>query len=111
MPFIDIASLEARELLPGWTARFFHSEHMTFAYADIAPGSRVHPHHHSNEEVWNVIEGDLEIVVGDTASVVRAGEAAVVPADVEHSAGAITRCRAIVVDYPVRERVAGVDTR
>jgi quercetin dioxygenase-like cupin family protein len=111
MPFIDTGKLSLKEPLPGWQGRFFHSEHMTFSYYDITPGSRIHPHHHPNEEVWNVVEGELEMIVDGTTRVVRAGEAAVVPAEVEHAVEAVSPCRVIVVDHPARDFVGGVDIR
>ncbi len=111
MPFIQPSQLAPKEPKPGWTARFFHSEHMTFAYYEIAPGCQLHLHHHPEEEVWHIIEGELEMVLGDTTRIVPAGEAVVVPADVEHSARTSGSCRAIVVDFPAREAVGNVSTR
>jgi unsaturated pyranuronate lyase len=111
MPFIDTGGLPVKEPKPGWKGRFFHSGHMTFAYYDIESGSEVHRHQHPQEEVWHVIEGELEIAIGDVSRTVRAGEAAVVPAEVEHSAQARGTCRAIVVDYPLRDTVGGIDIR
>jgi quercetin dioxygenase-like cupin family protein len=111
MPFIQPAELEVKQPLPGWAGRFFHSEHMTFAYYDISPGEGVQTHHHPEEEVWHVIEGELEMTIDGTKRIVRAGEAAIVPADIEHSARATRPCRAIVVDFPLRDSVAGIDIR
>jgi quercetin dioxygenase-like cupin family protein len=108
MPFVDPHSLEAHEPRPGWSGRFFHSDHMTFAYYAIAPGADVHAHEHPNEEVWHVVEGALELTLGTHTRVVRAGEAAIVPAQERHSVRALERTRAIVVDYPLRESVAGI---
>ena len=65
----------------------------------------------AGEEVWNIVEGELEMTVGGATAVLRAGEAAVVPSGVEHSARAVGPCRAIVVDYPTRDTVAGLDIR
>ena len=109
MTFIAAARLPVKEPRPGWLGRFFHSEHMTFAYYDIQAGASVHVHHHENEEVWHVISGEIEMVVAHDKGVVRAGEAVVVPAGVEHSARARERCHAIVVDFPLRAEVGGVD--
>jgi len=110
VPFVTIADLPPREPRPGWVGRFFHSDHMTFASYEIAPGADVHPHHHPHEEVWNVLEGELELVIGDERRVLRAGDAAIVPSDVQHSARALARCRALIVDHPVRDSVGGVQT-
>ncbi|MGI8903358.1 MAG: cupin domain-containing protein [Solirubrobacteraceae bacterium] len=111
MPFIETSKLPAKEPKPGWIGRFFHSEHMTFAYYEITPGSQLHLHHHSEEEVWHIIEGELEMVLGDTTRIVHAGEAVVVPAEAEHSARTSGYCRAIVVDFPAREAVGSVSTQ
>src|SRR4051812_12476087 len=98
MPFVDPNNLPAHEPRPGWTGRFFHSDHMTFAYYDIEPGADVHPHEHRNEEVWHVVAGALELNLGADARVVHAGEAAIVPAGERHSVRALEPTRAIVVD-------------
>lgn len=40
---------------------------------------------------------------------VGAGNAAVIPAGVSHAATAHQECRAIVVDFPARHEVAGIE--
>jgi quercetin dioxygenase-like cupin family protein len=111
MGFIDPRELPVLEPRPGFEGRFFHSAHMTFAYYTIAAGSSVHLHHHPNDEVWHVIEGELEVTLADEVRVLHAGQAAVIPPNVEHSARAVIACRAIVADHPLRESVGGVDIR
>jgi unsaturated pyranuronate lyase len=109
--FVDPARLPAHEPRPGWVGRFFHSDHMTFAYYDISEGADVHAHEHPNEEVWNILEGELELTVGAESKLLRAGEAAIVPPMQRHSARATSPTRAIVVDHPVRASVAGIELR
>lgn len=75
---------------------------MTFAYYDFECGSSIHEHFHPEEEVWQVIDGELEITVDGATRVAGAGEAAIVPANVRHSVKALTDGRAIVVDHPAR---------
>jgi len=111
MAFVKVSELPARHPRPGWDSRYFHSEHVTFAVTEIAAGADVHRHHHEQEEIWIVVEGDLEVSIGDETAVVHAGDAAVVPSEVPHSARAVTACRVVVVDYPLRESVGGVPTR
>jgi quercetin dioxygenase-like cupin family protein len=81
---------------------------MTFAYYDIAADADIHAHEHPNEEVWHVVTGALKLTLGDDTRVVRAGEAAIVPAGQRHSVRAMQPTQAIVVDCPVRESLAGI---
>ena len=61
MPFVDTSKQKPWERLPGWEGRFFRSDSMSFAIWEFKAGSSVHEHHHPNEEVWIVIEGELEV--------------------------------------------------
>jgi len=84
---------------------------MTFAYYDISADADVHAHEHHNEEVWHVVAGALELTLGDVTRVVHAGEAAIVTVGEHHSVRAVEPTHAIVVDYPVRESLAGIRLR
>ncbi|HEX4576516.1 MAG TPA: cupin domain-containing protein [Edaphobacter sp.] len=102
MPFIDTNSLNVIERLPGWFGRYFHSANMTIAHYDFKRGSSIHEHHHPQEEVYEVIEGELEMTIDGETRIVRAGIVAIVPGNVPHSVKALTDGRAIIVDYPLR---------
>ena len=102
MPIVDTTDLPVTERLPGWRARIFHSQNMTFAHYEFDAGASIHAHQHEQEEVWNVIEGELEVTVDGATQVVRAGMAAVAPPGRRHSVKALTAGRAIVVDHPLR---------
>lgn len=102
MPFIDISSLAVVERLPGWRGRYFHSPSMTFAHYEFVRGSTIHEHFHPQEEVYEVIEGELELTIDGLAGVARPGMVAIVPANVRHSVKALTDGQAIIVDYPLR---------
>ena len=82
---------------------------MTFAYYTVAAGAWIHEHSHPNDEVWNVIDGQLEITIAGETRVAGPGSAAVVPPDTAHSVKALTDERAIVVDHPQRNSIAGID--
>jgi quercetin dioxygenase-like cupin family protein len=102
MPFIDVTTLDVIERLPGWYGRYFHSAEMTFAHYDFKRGASIHEHFHPEEEVYEVIEGELEIIVDGVAQITRDGLVAIVPANVRHSVKALTDGRAIIVDHPRR---------
>jgi unsaturated pyranuronate lyase len=103
MPLIDTSTLKVIERLPGWYGRYFDTDNMTFAYYDFDAGAAIQEHFHPNEEVWNVIDGQLEMTLEGVKQVAGAGAAVVVPANAKHSARAVSKGRAIVVDYPVRK--------
>jgi quercetin dioxygenase-like cupin family protein len=102
MPFVDTRSLPVIERLPGWHGRYFHSANMTFAHYHFARGASIHEHFHAEEEVYEVIEGELEVTIDGEAQIARAGFVAIVPSNARHSVKALTDGRAIIVDHPVR---------
>jgi unsaturated pyranuronate lyase len=102
MPFVDTSSLNVIERLPGWHGRYFHSPNMTFAHYDFKRGSSIHEHVHPQEEVYEVIEGELEVTIDGVVQIARAGLVAIVPGNVRHSVKALTDGRVIIVDYPAR---------
>jgi len=100
--FVDTSTLRVTERLPGWHGRYFHSASMTFAHYEFDRGASIHEHFHPQEEVWQVMEGELEMTIDGVAQIARAGMAGVVPPNVRHSVKALTDGRALVVDHPAR---------
>jgi quercetin dioxygenase-like cupin family protein len=106
MPFIDTSTLEVVERLPGWSGRYFHSPSMTFAHYDFKRGATIHEHFHPQEEVYEVIEGELEITIDGAVNVARPGVVAIVPSNLLHSVRALSDGRAIIIDFPQRPEFA-----
>ena len=102
MPLIEIANLPVIERLPGWRGRFFHSENMTVAHYDFDRGSSIHEHFHPQEEIYHVLDGELELTIEGDSHVAHAGLAVVVPANAHHSVRALTDGRVLIVDSPCR---------
>jgi quercetin dioxygenase-like cupin family protein len=65
-------------------------------------GASIHEHSHPQEEVYEVVEGELEVTIDGAAQVIRTGLMAIVPGNAPHSVKALTNGRAIIVDYPLR---------
>src|SRR5271165_1139364 len=105
MPFIDTSTLDVIERLPGWYGRYFHSPSMTFAHYQFKRDASIHEHHHPQEEVYEVIEGDLEVTIDGVAEIARAAKVAIIPGNVPHSVRALTDGSAIIVDYPRRNEI------
>ena len=102
MPIVNISTLCVIERLPGWHGRYFHSQNMTFAHYDFARGASIHEHFHPQEEVYEVIEGELEITIDGVTQIAKPGVVAIVPGGARHSIKALTDGKAIIVDHPVR---------
>lgn len=102
MTLVDTSQLKVTERLPGWKGRYFHSQNMTFAHYEFARGASIHEHFHPQEEVYEVIEGELELTIEGVPQIAKPGVAAIVPANARHSVKAVTNGRAIIVDYPGR---------
>jgi quercetin dioxygenase-like cupin family protein len=107
MPFIDTTKLKQIERKPGWRGRFFDSPSMTFAHYEFEPGAPIQRHDHPQEEVWQVIEGELEVTIAGETMRAGPGCVAIVPPNTPHQVRALTKGRAIVVDYPLRETPKG----
>ena len=105
MPVVDTGTLEIIERLPGWRGRYIHTERMTVAHYDFDQGATIHEHAHPQEEIYEVVEGELEITIDGVPHRARPGVVAIVPANVRHSVKALTDGRLIVVDQPARPEV------
>jgi len=99
----DLKQVQSKEMIPGFHARFVHSQSMTFAYWDIKAGSSLPEHAHEHEQVLNLLEGTFEVTVEGEKQVLQPGSVVVFPSNVPHAGKAVTDCRIIDVFHPVRE--------
>jgi len=102
MPFVDTREIAPFEKHPGWRGRIFHTIGMTFGWWDFDKGAEIHEHHHEQEEVWQVLEGELEITVDGLTRLVTPGIVGVVPPNTPHRVIARTSGRAVAIDNPSR---------
>lgn len=109
MAFIEVNTIDQKEILPGYTVRFVHTDKMTFAYWDAIAGSPLPEHSHHHEQVATVVEGTYELTVAGKTKRLQAGEIAVIPPNVVHSGMAITDCKLVDVFCPVREDYLGTN--
>jgi quercetin dioxygenase-like cupin family protein len=104
MPFVDTSEIEPVHRLPGWSGRTVHSDNMTFVHYEIEEGAQaVHEHLHPQEEVWNVIDGEVEVTIEGETQVAGPGCVAIVPARARHSVRVLKASRVLVVDHPRRD--------
>ncbi len=80
-----------------------NGERLNVLHWDMADGSEVKLHTHSQEQFGYVIEGGFKMIIGKEEKILKKGDAYVVPSNVPHSFVAIGETEAIDVFSPVRE--------
>ncbi len=103
MGYLDLKDIEEREIVPGYRAKFVHSEDMTLAYWDVDPGAELPEHSHPHQQIANVLEGKFEFTVDGDTQVLEPGMIAVIPGGVAHSGKALTPCRLLDAFHPTRD--------
>ncbi len=103
MGYLDLKDIEEREIVPGYRAKFVHSEDMTLAYWDVDPGAELPEHSHPHQQIANVLEGKFEFTVDGDTRVLEPGMIAVIPGGVPHRGKALTPCRLVDAFHPARE--------
>lgn len=90
-------------MLPGYSAKFVHSERMTFSFWEAKQGYELPEHKHPHEQVTHVLEGSFELNIDGEKSVLTPGTVAIIPPNTIHSGRAITDSRILDCFAPVRE--------
>jgi quercetin dioxygenase-like cupin family protein len=99
----SIKNIASKEIVPGITGYYAHGDKQTFGYVEIKKGSVVPEHHHVQEQVTYIIEGQLNMMIGGEPCSLTAGMYHIIPSHMPHSALAVTDCRVIDTFSPVRE--------
>jgi len=103
MTFIDLNQIPEKELVPGYHARFVHTDNMTMAYWRVEAGAALPAHSHPHEQITSVVSGQIEFNVNGEKRVMGPGEVAYIPGGAPHNALALSECRLIDTFYPARE--------
>ena len=90
----------------GIDADFVHTDRVTLAFWCMAEGTPVPEHSHENEQIVNVLEGELELTIDGVTEVLTPGCVAVVPSGATHSGRALSDCRVIDTFQPARTHFA-----
>lgn len=101
--FREVESIEPKEIISGYEAKFIHTETMTLAFWTVKAGAVMPMHQHFHEQISQVLQGKFELTIGDESKVFEPGTVAVIPSYVPHGGVAITDCKLIDIFSPVRE--------
>ena len=83
---VDSGDLPALTLAPGITSRPLIGSNLLASFVRYEPNSTAPPHAHVEEQLFILMEGEIELTLGGEARIMRAGDAAMIPSWVEHSA-------------------------
>ncbi len=101
--------LKPFELAPGVTAKVINSGTMTIMHAQLKAGASAPEHSHTQEQIVNVIEGEIELTVEGEPHHLKPGDTLILPPNVLHTARAITDCHVLDVFCPVRWDLTGFE--
>ncbi len=99
----DLQDMIAREIIPGYSAKFLHGQQSTLAFWNIVKGSPMPRHQHPHEQLTYVAEGVIEMTIGEETFVFTKGMCHVIPPDTPHSAVALEDCKVIDAFSPARD--------
>jgi quercetin dioxygenase-like cupin family protein len=84
MPFFELDTLQEVPLVDGVLVKAVYGEKCSVSFLELQPFARIPDHHHENEQIGIVIEGELEYTIGDETKLCRPGTAFVVPPNTIH---------------------------
>ncbi|MBC7827282.1 MAG: cupin domain-containing protein [Chitinophagaceae bacterium] len=95
--------IQPKQIASGILGKYIHGAGATLGYVYIKAGSILPPHHHVHEQITFIVEGELEMKIGDQTYLLTEGTAHVIPSNMPHSATALIDCIVIDVFSPTRE--------
>jgi len=98
-----IKDIPVLQLMEGISGQYVHGGQMSFGVVELVKGTVMPLHQHIHEQITYIIEGQLDMQIGDEHHSLTPGSYYVIPSNVWHGAHAITDCKLIDVFAPVRE--------
>ncbi len=100
MRLIDLDDLEEQYLATGVLARIVNTRNVSVAHVKLAAGATITEHMHDQEQVVNVVSGELEQTVNGKKMTLQPGRVLVLPPRVRHSLHALKDCYILDVLSP-----------
>ena len=110
--FIDRDLLPVIEPVPGCRLRTPFAKHLMLSYLEMDDGAEVPMHSHPHEQGGILLQGRLQLTIGDETRVVEPGAMFLIEANIPHRAVAVEG-PVVVLDVfsPVREDYAELTNR
>lgn len=112
MGFINIEDFQPISPVPGCRMRTPFGQNLMLSYLEMDSGAEVPLHHHPHEQGGVLLQGRMELTIGEETRVVEAGSLFLIPPNVPHRAIALDGpCTVLDVFSPVREDYAELVNR
>lgn len=112
MTYIDFEDIPVNEVAPGVKIRAPYGEHLMISLLEMDQGAVVNRHSHPHEQGGLMLEGKMELSIGDETRIVEPGEAYLIPPHVPHRAVAVGGpAKALDIFSPVREDYADLQNK
>jgi quercetin dioxygenase-like cupin family protein len=85
MSFWDLNTLKLDEFRPGIWSKLESGENLTMAVMEIAPNKEDVAHDHHFDQCGIVVEGELEMSVGEEKKLLKPMDTYFIPAGVKHN--------------------------
>ena len=101
--FYKFKTIKPKQIIPGFNARFIHTDSQTLSLVEVDEGAILPTHSHFHEQISQVLEGEFELIIDGVSKVCRKGDIAVIHSNVEHSGKALSACTILDIFNPIRE--------
>ncbi len=85
MGFWDLKTLKLNEFRPGIWSQLESGTNLTMAFMEIAPNKEGSAHDHPFDQCGVVIEGEIEMSVGEEKRLLKLMETYFIPAGIRHN--------------------------
>ncbi len=102
MSFWNLKTLSLEQFRPGIESRVESGANLIMAYMEIAPGKEGIAHAHPFDQCGVVVEGQIEMLIGEEKKLLGPTEAYFIPAGVNHNWRTVTSS-AKIVDVVVKQ--------
>ncbi len=107
MGLVKLNELPELKISEGILARAVTAQNVTVLHVKLTAGALLPEHTHENEQVVNIIDGELELTVDGQSYSLVPGKVMVLAPNPAHSGRAVTDCRVVDVFHPVRQDFRG----
>ena len=89
MPFVHVDDLSRLELFPGALSGIVQGERLMLSFLTLAEDCVIPEHSHPHEQAGVLLEGQMELTIGEQVRVCEEGELFIIPPNTPHKEAAL----------------------